>query len=509
MEVERLLNLWDVQEPAGPDVTSPIPVLIPVGRAELRSFPRALVVLDCQSGAKYLSTRAKMDPRYRPNQLVEQREKRSADSNLDGALPNFSTMPSFQNDLSLPDSNDGALVDSYMAIGDDDDDFSDSPTNSSYASSESLGMESFTGGLGTEGGGLGTEGGDGVASAILNNLGKKALGRSQSKGQRERASPYQGGSVGTSTQGGGLKMQRKLRKNTREKQRRLQLNDKFEQLCKLLHLGRKSKAEKFTILSEAINHLVALREENSQLKQERQELQAQMQRLSQTLQQQGVKIPGLEQFLQNVVSQNTTPDAVHGSFPASNVATPGSEQQSPLPMGFGSGSGSTPIGFGSSTTFPSSNPQLHPPSGFTPMFDSVTSGSGASGAFPNSPDNLTMSTHGGFGFGALTPTSTSGLGFGRGFDQMPGFGGSFDNMSVFGKGENNGLPGLSGLHLNNKAVTPTAQNKQGGPLSILTLESPKNLMMPPFSGTSNFGRLTSPSVRLSPASAARRSPLGF
>jgi hypothetical protein len=60
-----------------------------------------------------------------------------------------------------------------------------------------------------------------------------------------------------------------LRKNSREKQRRQEINDKFEHLSQLLNLGRKSKAEKFTVLAEAISVIVTLRRENEELRGQR------------------------------------------------------------------------------------------------------------------------------------------------------------------------------------------------------------------------------------------------
>src|SRR4051812_12612650 len=80
-----------------------------------------------------------------------------------------------------------------------------------------------------------------------------------------------------------LKVRRKLRKNTREKQRRQELNDKFDRLCVMLSLGRKTKTEKFTILSEAINVITALRQENEELKQEKNELRNELGKLTQCL----------------------------------------------------------------------------------------------------------------------------------------------------------------------------------------------------------------------------------
>lgn len=81
-----------------------------------------------------------------------------------------------------------------------------------------------------------------------------------------------------------IKMKRKLRKNTREKQRRSELNDKFDELATVLHLG-KSKAEKLNILSEAIHLIQQLQIENNDLKMEKQELRMELAKLTFCLQQ--------------------------------------------------------------------------------------------------------------------------------------------------------------------------------------------------------------------------------
>jgi len=86
--------------------------------------------------------------------------------------------------------------------------------------------------------------------------------RANRSAAKNSSGPYPGGVVT-------LKLERKHRKNTREKQRRQELNEKFDTLSNLLHLGRKSKAEKFTILSEAINLINSLRHENAALKKEK------------------------------------------------------------------------------------------------------------------------------------------------------------------------------------------------------------------------------------------------
>jgi len=84
--------------------------------------------------------------------------------------------------------------------------------------------------------------------------------------------------------GSDLKMTRQLRKNTREKQRRLELNDQFETLCNLLNLGTNNKTEKFAILSQAIDVISSLRQENIELRREKTELRAEMGKLALSLQ---------------------------------------------------------------------------------------------------------------------------------------------------------------------------------------------------------------------------------
>jgi hypothetical protein len=113
-------------------------------------------------------------------------------------------------------------------------------------------------------------------TTLLKNIAKQ---RSAHRGSR--SAPYanvQSSNIPAETESipgvGGvqLKMERKHRKNTREKQRRQELNEKFDTLCNLLHLGRKTKAEKFTILSEAINLINSLRRENTALRKEKTKL---------------------------------------------------------------------------------------------------------------------------------------------------------------------------------------------------------------------------------------------
>jgi len=78
----------------------------------------------------------------------------------------------------------------------------------------------------------------------------------------------------------GVKLKRRIRKNTREKQRRLELNDKFDALNDLLPTSGKSKTEKYHILSEAIKLIGDLQQENEDLRQEKLGLANELQNLS-------------------------------------------------------------------------------------------------------------------------------------------------------------------------------------------------------------------------------------
>lgn len=80
-----------------------------------------------------------------------------------------------------------------------------------------------------------------------------------------------------------LKLRRKVRKNTREKQRRQELNDKFDELAVMLNLGRKTKIEKYTVLTEAITTLIQLRQENEEIRKEKSELRAELAKLTNCL----------------------------------------------------------------------------------------------------------------------------------------------------------------------------------------------------------------------------------
>ena len=78
-----------------------------------------------------------------------------------------------------------------------------------------------------------------------------------------------------------LKIKRKIRKNTREKQRRSELNDKFDELQALLQLGGgQTKVEKFAILSEAIGVIEQLKKDVAELRQEKVDTRAEVRKMT-------------------------------------------------------------------------------------------------------------------------------------------------------------------------------------------------------------------------------------
>lgn len=100
-----------------------------------------------------------------------------------------------------------------------------------------------------------------------------------------------------------LGSKRKIRKNNREKRRRLELNDKFEVLTDMLNMScakgesrrhcmtqpgsmlRSYLAEKFVILSEAISLIQSLRMENNSMQHDTIKLREQLQDMTVLLQQ--------------------------------------------------------------------------------------------------------------------------------------------------------------------------------------------------------------------------------
>jgi len=71
-----------------------------------------------------------------------------------------------------------------------------------------------------------------------------------------------------------VKLRRKLRKMSREKQKRSFLNDKFDDMCALLSLGKNTRVEKLTILIETIRNLEELTKEHNELKRSNQEIRS-------------------------------------------------------------------------------------------------------------------------------------------------------------------------------------------------------------------------------------------
>jgi len=109
---------------------------------------------------------------------------------------------------------------------------------------------------------------------ILRNIKKR-------RSEETRKASTVGASVASAAASVGVKLKRRLRKNTREKQRRLELNDKFDALSDLLpSASGKSKAEKYHILSEAIKLIGSLQQENEDLRQEKLTLVNELNKLS-------------------------------------------------------------------------------------------------------------------------------------------------------------------------------------------------------------------------------------
>lgn len=112
-------------------------------------------------------------------------------------------------------------------------------------------------------------------------------------------------------------MDRKFRKNYREKQRRSELNDKFEALCEILNL--QGKNEKFTILAEAINLITSLQNRVNELKQERNSLKEEIHQLTSCLQR---AFPGQYPHFQNANVNPTQTQPFAPAPPSSVQATP-------------------------------------------------------------------------------------------------------------------------------------------------------------------------------------------
>lgn len=76
-----------------------------------------------------------------------------------------------------------------------------------------------------------------------------------------------------------IKMQRKLRKMYREKQKRSKLNNQFDYLCKILAMGRSTRVEKLTVLNETIRVVRRLKAENDGLKEQKRRMKNELQRI--------------------------------------------------------------------------------------------------------------------------------------------------------------------------------------------------------------------------------------
>eukprot|EP00465_Bigelowiella_longifila_P006083 CAMPEP_0185273900 /NCGR_PEP_ID=MMETSP1359-20130426/50580_1 /TAXON_ID=552665 /ORGANISM="Bigelowiella longifila, Strain CCMP242" /LENGTH=291 /DNA_ID=CAMNT_0027866683 /DNA_START=91 /DNA_END=966 /DNA_ORIENTATION=- len=82
-----------------------------------------------------------------------------------------------------------------------------------------------------------------------------------------------------------LKARRKQRKNDREKQRRLEINAKIEQLAQRLGMTcEKARSEKYNVLAEAHSVINALRLRNKELRGEKSELRTELMNLTRALQ---------------------------------------------------------------------------------------------------------------------------------------------------------------------------------------------------------------------------------
>lgn len=65
-----------------------------------------------------------------------------------------------------------------------------------------------------------------------------------------------------------LKAQRKLRKMQREKVKRSRVNDQFDELCRVLHMGKSTRVEKLTVLNETLRAIYQLKADNKLLQEQ-------------------------------------------------------------------------------------------------------------------------------------------------------------------------------------------------------------------------------------------------
>jgi len=121
-----------------------------------------------------------------------------------------------------------------------------------------------------------------------------------------------------------IKLKRQLRKNCREKQRRIEIGVQFDVLCRML--GKQGKAEKHAVLSEAIGLITTLRSQNQELKSTQQTLKTELDQLTDCLQQAYPdkpedRLPGLE----GESRAGSPGEQSHGVNSDSDSSTPPSE----------------------------------------------------------------------------------------------------------------------------------------------------------------------------------------
>eukprot|EP00475_Leptophrys_vorax_P031218 TRINITY_DN47239_c0_g1_i1.p1 TRINITY_DN47239_c0_g1~~TRINITY_DN47239_c0_g1_i1.p1 ORF type:complete len:406 (+),score=65.24 TRINITY_DN47239_c0_g1_i1:103-1218(+) len=130
-----------------------------------------------------------------------------------------------------------------------------------------------------------------------------------------------------------LKAKRKLRKNNREKQRRSEINERFEELANVLNIKQKNKAEKHTVLSEAINLIHSLQAENNELKLEKQELRAELTRLTSSLQQAFPMDPSLRPTQISEASSSRAPINLTETVSFATLTAPPAQDPANTPRG--------------------------------------------------------------------------------------------------------------------------------------------------------------------------------
>jgi len=119
-----------------------------------------------------------------------------------------------------------------------------------------------------------------------------------------------------------LKARRKQRKNDREKKRRLEINEKFERLARMLGMTDIANSEKYNVLAEAVTVINDLRSRNSELRNEKSELRCELVNLTRALQS---IFPSQPQASQN--SENESNPRIHNSDRVQNQANTDDRQQ--------------------------------------------------------------------------------------------------------------------------------------------------------------------------------------